>query len=118
MPVDEIIVHPYAYFGFYNSETTNRAVANIAVPVGFKATHVEVHASASTSRAVEAWDYNYTDGERVQVYTGGAGQFDFNANTTLSTEVVSSTTKDLLIKVMPADNSTLLFGATVTIVAV
>lgn len=94
------------------------AYAFVKIPSGFKATHVEVHASASTSRAVEAWDYNYTDGERVQVYTGGAGQFDFNANTTLSTEVVSSTTKDLLIKVMPADNSTLLFGATVTIVAV
>ena len=94
------------------------AYAFVKIPSGFKATHVNVHASASTARAVEVYDYNYTDGVRATAYTTGAGQFPFNTNTTLDTEVVSSTTKDLLIKVFPADNTTLLFGATVTIVAV
>jgi hypothetical protein len=44
----EKVVHgTFAYVGFVNSETTNALTANVAIPIGFKATHVKIIGFAS-----------------------------------------------------------------------
>ena len=42
--------------------TSAEAYAFVVIPVGFKATHVQVYASASTSNAVDALSFNQTTG--------------------------------------------------------
>ena len=84
------------------------------LPSGYKATHVQVHASASTSSAVTVRSYNYQTGadNAVSETTG-----DLNSNINI-TDIPSSATQDLVIKVAPASGSTIIFGATVTIATI
>jgi len=85
------------------------------LPAGYKATHVQVHASASTaSPAVTARSFNYQTGADNNVSeTSGA----FNANIDI-TDIPVSATQDLVIKITPASASTIIFGATVTIATI
>ena len=94
--------------------TTDEMYAWQKLPTGYKATHVQVHASASTSSAVTARSYNYQTGadNAVSETTG-----DLNANIDI-TDIPSSATQDLVIKVAPASGSTIIFGATVTIATI
>lgn len=89
----------------------NEAYAFVAIPAGFDATHVQVHASASTSSAVQAYQYNHKTGAIV---SKGSGAF----NSTIDiTDITSAPTASLVIKILPASASTLIYGATVTIAA-
>ena len=94
--------------------TTDEMYAWQKIPTGYKVTHVQVHASASTSSAVIARSYNYQTGadNAVSETTG-----DLNANIDI-TDIPSSATQDLVIKVAPASGSTIIFGATVTIATI
>ena len=94
--------------------TTDEMYAWQKLPSGYKATHVQVHASASTSSAVSVRSYNYQTGadNAVSATTG-----DFNANIDI-TDIPSSATQDLVIKVSPASGSTIIYGATVTIATI
>ena len=84
------------------------------IPAGYKATHVQVHASASTAHALKARSFNYQTGADNNVSeTDGA----FNTNTNI-TDIPSSATQDLVIKVAPASISTIIYGATVTIATI
>ncbi len=94
--------------------TTDEMYAWQKLPSGYKATHVQVHASASTSSAVSVRSYNYQTGadNAVSATTG-----DLNANIDI-TDIPSSATQDLVIKVSPVSGSTIIFGATVTIATI
>ena len=94
--------------------TTDEMYAWQKLPTGYKATHVQVHASASTSSAVSVRSYNYQTGadNAVSATTG-----DLNANIDI-TDIPSSATQDLVIKVSPASASTIVYGATVTIATI
>jgi hypothetical protein len=94
--------------------TTDEMYAWQKLPTGYKATHVQVHASASTSSAVTVRSYNYQTGadNAVSETTG-----DLNANIDI-TDIPSSATQDLVIKVSPASGSTIVYGATVTIATI
>ncbi len=84
------------------------------LPSGYKATHVQVHASASTSSAVTVGSYNYQTGaDNAVSQTSG----DLNANIDI-TDIPSSATQDLFIRVAPASGSTIIFGATITIATI
>lgn len=94
--------------------TTDEMYAWQKLPSGYKATHVQVHASASTSSAVTVRSYNYQTGadNAVSETTG-----DLNSNINI-TDIPSSATQDLVIKVSPASGSTIVYGATVTIATI
>tara|TARA_R100001082_G_scaffold106825_1_gene80078 strand:+ start:3197 stop:4048 length:852 start_codon:yes stop_codon:yes gene_type:complete len=97
-------------FRMGNSNT--EAYAFVKIPDGYKATHVQVLASASTSNAVVCKTFNYTTGATTDLET-----FDFNTNENI-TDVTASTTNDLVIKILPASTLTKIYGAKVTIASV
>ena len=84
------------------------------IPAGFKVTHVQVHASASTSSAVTVRSYNYQTGADNNVAETTA---DFNENKAV-TNIPASTTQDLVVKCAPASGSTIIFGASITIATI
>ena len=86
--------------------------AFVRIPDGYKATHVLISASASTSNAVTCKSFNYTTGATTDLET-----FDFNSNEDI-TDVTGATTTDLAIKLAPAATGTIIYGATVTITSV
>jgi len=94
--------------------TTDEMYAWQKLPTGYKATNVQVHASASTSSAVSVRSYDYTTGadNAVSATTG-----DLNANIDI-TDIPASNSQDLVIKVSPASGSTIVYGATVTIATI
>jgi len=94
--------------------TTDEMYAFQKIPTGYKVTHVRVNASASTSSAVSVRSYNYQTGadNAVSATTG-----DLNANIDI-TDIPSSATQDLVIKVSPASASTIVYGALVTIATI
>ena len=57
--------------------------------------------------------FNYTTGATAST----SGDFDFNTNDDI-TDVTATATNDLVIKISPANVATIIYGATVTIVAV
>ncbi len=94
--------------------TTDEMYAWQKLPSGYKATHVQVHASATTSSAVTVRSYNYTTGadNNVSETTGNLG-----ANIDI-TDIPAANGQDLVIKVAPASGSTIIFGATITIATI
>jgi len=86
--------------------------AFITIPTLFKATHVQVYASASTSSAVTVLSFNQTSGATVSKGTG-----DFNSAIDI-TDITSSTTANVVIKIAPASTATVIYGADITITAV
>ena len=95
--------------GYRMASTATEGYAFIKIPNGYKATHVQVLASASTSNAVTCKTFNYTTGATTDLET-----FDFNTNSDI-TDVTATTTNDLVIKIVPASTSTIIYGATITI---
>ncbi len=96
------------------AHTIDEMYAFQKIPTGYKVTHVQVHASASTSSAVTARSFNYQTGADNNVSeTSG----DFNSNIDI-TDIPASATQDLVIKVAPASSSTIIYGATITIATI
>ena len=100
--------------GFRVNHTDSEAYAFVPIPSGYKATHVQVHASDSTVDGAICKTFNYTTGATTDL---ASGLFALNAVENI-TDVTSSTTKDLVIKYMGLSSSTIVYGATVTIAAV
>ena len=82
--------------------------AFVKIPNGHRATHVVVNASASTSNAVTCKTFNVGTGATTDLET-----FNFNTDQDI-TDVISSKTNDLVIKLTPASTSTIIYGAGVT----
>ena len=98
--------------GMRVGSTNEEGYAFVPIPTGYKATHVQVHASASTSNGAMCKTFNYTTGATTDLET-----FDLNTNENI-TDVTASTTNDLVIKYMGLSNSVIVYGATVTIATV
>ena len=98
--------------GFRMGSALTTAHAFVKIPQFYKATHVLVNASDSTSNAVVCKTFNYTSGATTDLET-----FDFNVNRDI-TDVNHGLASDLVIKILPASTSTLIYGARVTIASV
>jgi len=94
--------------------STDEMYAFQKIPTGYKVTHVQVHASASTSSAVTVRSFNYQTGADNAVSSTSG---DLNANINV-TDIPASATQDLVIKVAPASAATIMYGATVTIATI
>jgi len=83
-----------------------------AIPTGYKATHVEVYASSTVINGVDVFGFNQTTGATSSKGTG-------NTNATIDiTDVTSSADVNICIKVSPAVNTILIYGADITITAI
>ena len=89
--------------------STSELYAFVAIPSNMKATHVQVYASASTSLAVDVQFYNHTTGYAISKSTG-----DFNTNIDI-VDLDSSSTNNLVIKLLPSSYTTKIYGADVTL---
>ena len=100
------------YLGIKAPSVNTELYAFVAIPTGYKATHTQVYASASTSSAVTVYSFNQTSGAIVSKGTG-----DLNSSINI-TDITSSTTINLVIKLALASTATVIYGADVTIIAV
>ena len=98
--------------GIRAPSTLTELYAFIAIPTGYKATKVQVYASASTTSAVLTKKFNQTTGATQDLETG-----DFNSEIDI-TDITSSTTINLVLKLSPASIATVIYGADITIMAV
>lgn len=94
---------------FLESFSSNPMYASIAIPTGFKATHVKINGSATD--AVEVWEFQIDSKTGVSKGTGNVGtEIDI-------TDVTSSTTNYLFIGIANASGNEI-HGGYVTIAAV
>ncbi len=100
------------YLGIRCPANSVELYAFVAIPTGYKATDVQVYASASTSSAVTAYSFNHTSGAIVSKGSG-----DFNSAIDI-TDVTSGSTTSVAIKLAPASNLTVIYGADITLAAV
>ena len=98
--------------GIIAPSTLTELYAFIPIPTGYKATHVQVYASASTVSAVLAKNFSQTTGATHDLESG-----NFNSLINI-TDITSSTTMNLVLKLSPASVTTVIYGADITIVAV
>ena len=100
------------FLGIRAPSTATELYAFIVIPVGYKATKIKVSASASTASAVEALEFNHRIGA-----TSSKGTGDLNSLIDI-TDITSSATANIVIKLSPASVSTVIYGGEVTIAAV
>lgn len=82
------------------------------IPVGYKATHVRVNASSTVTNGVEVIEYDTADGDITANTTG-------NTNTVLDiTDISTSTTNAICIKVSPGSATVLIYSADITIATI
>jgi len=98
--------------GIRAPSTLTELYAFIPIPTGYKATKVQVYASASTTSAVLVKRFNQTTGATQDLETG-----DFNSLIDI-TDITSSSTGNIVIKILPASITTVIYGADITIAAV
>jgi hypothetical protein len=82
-----------------------------AIPTGYKATHVQVYASASTSSGVTVRQFDQTDGDLTGSTTG-----DYNSNIDI-TDINSSATANIMIKCV-GSTTVVIYGADITIATI
>ena len=83
-----------------------------AIPQGYKATHVYVYTSSAITSGVTVYRYKHNTGEANSYGTG-------NTNASIDiTDITSSTTDNICIKVATASATIQIYGADITISAV
>ena len=98
--------------GIKAPSTLTELYAFIVIPEGYKATMVTISASASTSLAVEALQFNQRTGATITKGTG-------SLNSTIDiTDITGSTTANIVIKLSPASITTVIYGGEINIAAV
>ena len=98
--------------GVRSTHADTELYAFAPIPDGHKATQIIVYASASTANAVRTFTFNYSTGA-ITTNTNGA----FNSSIDI-VDVTGSTTAAIAIKVIPADTSTIIYGARILIATV
>ena len=101
--------------GYLGVRMTSRVVelyAFIVIPVGFKATHVQIYTSANRSNAVEVYSFSHSTGAIVQKGIG-----DFNTLIDI-TDIDSTTDIDIVIKVLPSSAVTNIYGGKIAIATI
>ncbi len=96
------------------SSTLTELYAFAPIPDGYKATHVQIYASASTAAAVRCFAFNHSSGA---ITTNANGQGALNASINID-DITGSTTSALAVKVSPASTSTFIYGAIITLATV
>lgn len=97
--------------GIRCSGTTDEMYAFVKIPSGHKATHAKVYASDSTSNAVTVRSYNYQTGNSAAV-SSSSGALNENIDIT---DIPAGATQDVVITLKPASNTTVIYGADITI---
>ena len=92
--------------------SANELYAFVPIPTGYKATHVQVYVSTSKTSAVDVFEFNQTTGA-----TSTKGTGDFNTLIDI-TDITSSSSANIVIKLSPASASTVIYGADITITAI
>ena len=74
---ETVLISPYGYIGFLNSDTTNALHANVALPIGFKATHIKIYGIETganvTDPTVDVYEGLFSAvGVGATLLTGGA----------------------------------------------
>jgi hypothetical protein len=98
--------------GIIAPSTLTELYAFIPIPTGYRATHVKAFASVGKTNAVEVFEFNQTTGA-----TSSKGTGDFNTLLDI-TDITSSTTANIVIKLLPSSVVTVIYGADITIAAV
>tara|TARA_R100000152_G_C6762387_1_gene186640 strand:- start:320 stop:1582 length:1263 start_codon:yes stop_codon:yes gene_type:complete len=98
-------------FGVRAVNSLDTMYAFVKIPNGMKATHCNVHASSSVTNGVTTYSYNYQDGANDAL---SSTTFNVGSNTAI-TNIPSSATQDMVIKIDLASDSIYVHGATVTI---
>ena len=84
-----------------------------AIPTGYKVTALRVHGSSNVLNAVNAYVYNHTTG-----VIAGNGSAGINSLLNLTSDIHSSSTYNICIKVAPASTTILIYGVDITITAI
>ena len=93
-------------------QATGTMFAINEIPVGYKATHVKVNASSTVTNGVEVLEYDTSDGDITSNTTG-------NTNTNINiTDISSTTTNAICIKVTPGSGAVLIYSADITIATI
>lgn len=99
------------YIGVKSGSLTGKLFATKAIPIGYKATHVQVHAATSTLSALDIYSLAYTTGRKSDISTGQ----HFNAEVDITDEVSSDTNA---IAMRLNSGTVLIYGATITLARV
>ncbi len=97
------------YLGITNPSKFNELYAFVAIPKTYKATHVQVYGSIAVTSGVEAFSFDHTTGAIVSKGTG-----DVNSSIDI-TDITSSDTSSIVIKLILGTSGSLIYGADVTI---
>ena len=92
--------------------TSTELYAFMAIPSGYKATHVQLYASAGKTNGVEVLSFSQVTGATASKGTG-----DFNSLINI-TDITSGAAVNIVIKLLPASVTTIIYGADITISAV
>jgi len=92
--------------------TSTELYAFMAIPTGYKATHVQVYTSSNKTDSVEVLRFSHVSGATVAKGTG-----DFNTSIDI-TDISSAVATNICIKLLPASVTTIIYGADITIATI
>ena len=96
------------FIGVKSGSVGGKLFATKAIPTGYKATHVQVHAASSTVSALDIYSLTYTTGRKTDIVTGR----NFNA----LIDITDETSSDINAIAMKLDSeAVLIYGATITL---
>ena len=98
--------------GIIAPSTLTELYAFMAIPTGYKATHVQVYTSSNKVNGVEVLRFSHVSGA-----TAAKGTGDFNTSIDI-TDISSSATENICIKLLPASVTTVIYGADITIATI
>ena len=92
--------------------TSTELYAFMAIPTGYKATHVQVYTSSNKINGVEVLRFSHVSGA-----TAARGTGDFNTSIDI-TDISSAVATNICIKLLPASVTTIIYGADITIATI
>ena len=92
--------------------TSSELYAFMAIPTGYKATHVQVYTSSNKTDGVEVLRFSHVSGA-----TAARGTGDFNTSIDI-TDISSAVATNICIKLLPASVTTIIYGADITIATI
>ena len=92
--------------------TSTELYAFMAIPTGYKATHVQVYTSSNKINGVEVLRFSHVSGA-----TAARGTGDFNTLIDI-TDISSAVATNICIKLLPASVTTIIYGADITIATI
>jgi len=100
------------YLGVRTNHANTEMYVMKAIPTGYKATHVEVYGSTGVINGVDVYLFRQTTGA---IISKGSG--NINASIDI-TDIETTATNNICIKVAPGSNTIVIYGADITITAI